>query len=95
MAGDLTINAVELTPGAGSQTTINASGLLTLGAPTAPAKGTTATTLVGGDLILNANAIFDQGAIAAPSGLVFMNAGGGDLELGSSGSINERTDLSM
>jgi filamentous hemagglutinin len=88
VAGDLTINAVELTPGAGSQTTINASGLLTLGAPTAPAKGTTATTLVGGSLTLNANAIFDQGAIAAPSGLVFMNAGGGDLELGSSGSIN-------
>jgi filamentous hemagglutinin len=88
VGGDLTINAVELTPGAGSQTTINASGLLTLGAPTTPAKGTTATTLVGGELTLSANAILDQGAIAAPSGLVYMNATGGDLELGGSGSIN-------
>jgi len=88
VAGDLTINAVEVTPGAGSQTTINASGLLTLGAPTVPAKGTTATTLVGGELTLNANAILDQGAIAAPSGLVYLNAAGGDLELGGSGSIN-------
>jgi filamentous hemagglutinin len=88
VGGNLTINAVEVTPGAGSQTTINASGLLTLGAPTAPAKGTTATTLVGGELTLNANAILDQGAIAAPSGLVYINATGGNLELGGSGSIN-------
>ena len=88
VGGNLTINAVEVTPGAGSQTTINASGLLTLGQPTAPAKGTTATTLIGGELTLNANAILDQGAIAAPSGLVYMNASGGDFELGGSGSIN-------
>jgi filamentous hemagglutinin family protein len=88
VAGNLTINAVELTPGAGSQTTINASGLLTLGAPTAPANGTTATTLVGGELTLNANAIADQGVIAAPSGIVSLNASGGDLELGATGSIN-------
>jgi filamentous hemagglutinin len=88
VAGDLTINAVELTPGAGSQTKISASGLLTLGAPTTLAKGTTAQTLIGGALTLNANAILDQGVIAAPSGLVFLNASGGDLELGSTGVIN-------
>jgi len=87
-AGDLTVNAVELTPGAGSQTSISASGLLTLGAPTVLAKGTTAATLIGGELTLNANAILDQGVIAAPSGLVFLNASGGNLELGSTGSIN-------
>jgi filamentous hemagglutinin len=88
VAGALTINAVELTPGAGSQTTINASGLLTLSEPTAPATGTTATTLVGGELTLTANAIMDQGVIAAPSGIVSLNALGGDLELGPTSSIN-------
>jgi filamentous hemagglutinin len=88
VGGDLTINAVELTPGSGSQTAITTSGLLTLGAPTAPAKGTPATPLVGGALTLTANSINDQGSIAAPSGLVYLNAIGGDLELGGAGSIN-------
>jgi filamentous hemagglutinin len=86
-AGDLTINAVEITPGAGSSTTINASGLLTLGTPTGAATGKL-NTLVGGELTLSANSIVDQGAIAAPSGRVFLNATGGDLELGSGGSID-------
>jgi filamentous hemagglutinin len=88
VGGDLTINAVELTPGSGSQTTIAASGQLTLGAPTASAKGTAPTTLVGGELTLAANSIVDQGAIAAPSGLVYLNATAGDLELGGTGSID-------
>jgi filamentous hemagglutinin len=88
VAGDLTLDAVELTPGAGSQTTIAASGTLALGAPTTLAKGTTLTTLVGGALTLQGSSIIDDGAIAAPSGIVALNATTGDLQIGSTGSIN-------
>jgi filamentous hemagglutinin family protein len=87
-AGDVTINAVQLTPGAGSQTTISATGALAIGAPTTLAKGTSLSTLVGGALALSANSIADNGVIAAPSGLVSLDASGGDLELGRTGSIN-------
>jgi filamentous hemagglutinin family protein len=87
-AGDLTINAVEITPGAGSSTTIAAAGTLSLGAPTTLASGSTMTTLVGGALALQANSIMDNGAIAAPSGIVTLNALAGDVHLGSTGSIS-------
>jgi filamentous hemagglutinin len=86
VAGDLTVNAAELTPGAGSLTTINASGLLTLGAPSAGKNPLI--TLVGGEIALTADAIIDNGAIAAPSGIVSVIATGGDLELGGTASIN-------
>ncbi len=87
-AGDLNINALEITPGAGSSTTLTASGSLTIGAPTTLASGTTLTTLVGGTLALQANSIVDDGAIAAPSGIVTLNALAGDLHLGATGSIS-------
>ena len=48
VGGDLTINDLQLNPGAGSQNSISSTGTLTLGAPTTPAKGTAQTTLVGG-----------------------------------------------
>ena len=88
VAGDLTINAVEITPGAGSTTTLTASGAFSLGAPTALARGSTLTTLVGGALSIQANSILDDGVIAAPSGIVTLSATGGDLHIGSTGSIN-------
>jgi filamentous hemagglutinin family protein len=88
VAGNLTINAVELTPGAGSQTTIDASGTLAIGTPTVLAKGTTLTTLIGGELNVSASSIVDNGSIAAPSGIVSLSATGGDLELGRTGTID-------
>jgi filamentous hemagglutinin len=88
VAGNLTVDAVEITPGAGSQTTIATSGTLTIGTPTTLAKGTTLTTLVGGALTLQGSSITDDGAIAAPSGIVTLDATVGNLQIGSTGSIN-------
>jgi hypothetical protein len=87
-AGDLTINAAEINPGVGSQTTIATTGTLVIGAPTAPRGGSTVSTQVGGALTLSANAIQDAGVIAAPSGIVSLSAGGGDLDLAGTASIN-------
>ena len=87
-AGDLSINAVEITPGAGSNTTLAAGGTFSIGVPTTLASGTTLTTLVGGALALQGNSIVDNGAIAAPSGIVTLNALAGDLHLGATGSIS-------
>jgi hypothetical protein len=87
-AGDLSINAVEITPGAGSNTSVTASGALNLGAPTTLASGTTTTTLVGGALSMQAATILDDGVIAAPSGIVSLNAAVGDLHIGATGSID-------
>jgi filamentous hemagglutinin len=88
VGGNLTINAVQLNPGAGSQNSIDSTGTLILGAPTTPAKGTAQTTLVGGALALTGSSIVDNGVIAAPSGVVSLTATGGDLSLGGSASIN-------
>jgi hypothetical protein len=88
VAGDLSINAVEITPGAGSNTSLIASGALNLGAPTTLAGGTTLTTLVGGALAMQASSIVDDGLIAAPSGIVSLNATAGDLHIGGTGSID-------
>ena len=88
VGGNLTVNAAQLNPGAGSQNSISSTGVLTLGAPTAPAKGSAMTTLVGGALALSGSSIVDNGVIAAPSGVVSLNATGGDLSLGASASIN-------
>jgi len=81
VAGDLTLNAVELAPGAGSQTSLSASGVLTLGTPTTLRAGTSLPTAVGGALALSGSSIVDAGVIAAPSGVVSLTAGGGDLTL--------------
>src|SRR5208283_2574593 len=83
-AGNLTLNSVELTPGVGSSTTIATTGTLTLG--TTPGKAPAP--FIGGAIMLSAATITDDGAIAAPSGLVSLVASGGDLSLGSAASIN-------
>ncbi len=74
VAGNLALNATALTAAPDATetagTVINASGLLTLGAPTAPATAASAPTLVGGNLTLSATNIDDRGAIALPSGNV-------------------------
>jgi filamentous hemagglutinin len=88
IAGDTIINAVELTPGAGSSTTIATTGALSIGAPTTARAGTHVTTLVGGALSLQANSIDDAGVIAAPSGVVELQATGGDIHLGSTAAID-------
>jgi hypothetical protein len=87
-AGNLIIDAVQITPGAGSETFLTAGGSLELGAPTELAKGTTLTTLVGGALTLQGTSITDDGAIAAPSGIVTLTATTGNLQIGSTGSIS-------
>jgi hypothetical protein len=87
-AGDLTLDALELNPGVGSQTTIATTGTLAIGAPTAPSAGSTVTTQVGGALTLSASAIQDAGVIAAPSGIVSLSASGGDLDLAGTASID-------
>jgi filamentous hemagglutinin family protein len=86
-AGDLTINATELTPGEGGQTTLTAGGVLRLGAPTT-AAGTTAPPLVGGALALVANSIDDDAVIAAPAGVVRLTASSGDVHLGAGSLID-------
>ncbi len=92
VGGDLTLNAVELTsaPDASDPlgSTIKATGALTIGAPTALAAGTKLPTLVGGNLTLSANRIEDAGAIVVPSGLVTLDATGGDLHLTGTASID-------
>ena len=88
IAGDTAINAVEITPGAGSSTTIATTGSLSIGAPTTARSGTHVSTLVGGGLTLQANSIDDAGVIAAPSGVVQLQATGGDIHLGSAAAID-------
>ena len=88
VAGDLALNAGGLTPGAGSQTAIAASGNLSIGAPSAVSPGTALPVSVGGSLSLVASTITDAGVIAAPSGIVALNATGGDLVLAPTASIN-------
>ncbi len=93
VGGTLQINAVQLTaaPDATAKapgTTIAATGMLTIGAPTQLAAGTSLPTYLGGDLTLLANGIEDAGAIAVPSGLVTLDAGGGTLHLAGTGSID-------
>lgn len=87
VGGDLNINAVRIAPGVAATTTITASGNLTIGAAPALAAGTSVTTPVGGALALQAASIIDDGAIAAPSGIVTLTATGGDLQIGANGSI--------
>jgi len=87
VTGNLTINAVEINPGVGATTALNASGNLTIGAPTTPVAKTNATAAVGGDLSLQAATIVDDGAIAAPSGIVSLTATAGDVQIGGKGSI--------
>jgi filamentous hemagglutinin len=86
-AGDLTVYATELTPGAGAQTTLTAGGALHLGTPTT-ASGVVAAPLVGGALTLQGSSIDDEGVIAAPAGVVTLNATAGDLHLGSGSAID-------
>src|SRR5208282_1119073 len=87
VGGDLTINAVDITPGVAATTTLIASGSLSIGVPTALAAGTSLPTPVGGVLALQAASIVDDGAIAAPSGIVTLSATGGDIQVGGKGSI--------
>jgi hypothetical protein len=88
-AGDLTINALQLTPGAGAETTVAAGGALIIGSPTSLSAGTKLPTLVGGELSLTAGtSLTDAGVIAAPSGLVALTAASGALELGSTAVID-------
>ena len=88
VGGDLTINAVELAPGAGSQTQIAASGALAIGAPTKLRSGTELPGSVGGGLALSGTRIADAGVIAAPSGVVSLTATSGDLQMQSTASID-------
>jgi hypothetical protein len=87
VGGDLSINAGEIAPGVGATTTLIATESLTIGAPTALASGTHLPSPVGGALTLQAASIVDDGAIAAPSGIVTLTATGGDIQIGNSGSI--------
>ena len=91
VAGDLTLNAVELNPAPDAQdelgTTISATGTLTLGKPSTVAAGKLPPTLVGGNLTLSASDIEDAGAILAPSGIVTLTSSG-DLHLASTASID-------
>ena len=87
VGGDLTINAAQLNPGAGSQNSIGSTGILTLG-KAAAAKGTAPTTLVGGALALSGTSILDNGVIAAPAGVVSLSAAAGNITLGANASIN-------
>ena len=86
VGGNLTINAAELTaapsPGNssgasdGPGSTLAATGILTIGAPTAVAAGTTLPTLIGGSLTLSASDIEDAGKIVVPSGIVELDSTG-------------------
>jgi len=92
VGGDLAINAVELTAAPDATdalgTTINSTGNLTIGAPTALRAKNTLPTLVGGNLTLSAlGNVDDAGVIAAPAGLITVNAGG-NLTLTGTGSIS-------
>ena len=91
VGGNLTLNAAELTaaPDAADEpgTTIAATGSLALGAPVAPASGTTLPTLTGGSLTLEATDIEDAGRIEAPSGIVSL-VSGGNLQLAAGASID-------
>ena len=92
VGGDLSINAVELTAAPDATdplgTTIQATGMLTIGAPTKLAAGNSLPTAIGGNLTLSASAIEDSGAIVMPSGLVTLLATTGNLHLTSTASIN-------
>ena len=80
-AGNLTVDATLLTPGAGAQTSLTAGGTLHVGTPTA-AAGAPAPALVGGALALQGSSIEDEGIIAAPAGVVTLTATAGDIHLG-------------
>jgi len=88
VSGDLTVNAVELNPGAGSNSAISASGDLSIGAPTAAAAGSKPVTQVGGALALTATSIEDAGAILAPSGIVSLTSTGGAIAVAGTARIS-------
>ena len=91
VGGALNINAVELTaaPDAVDSlgTIIQATGPLSIGAPTTLASGNTLPVFLGGNLSLAASAIDDAGSIVVPSGLVTL-AAAGNLHLESSAAID-------
>jgi filamentous hemagglutinin family protein len=88
VGGNLTIDAAQINPGVAATTTLTASGNLTIGAPTTPAVKAVAPTAVGGALAVQAATIVDDGAIAAPSGIVSLTATGGDIQIDGKGSIS-------
>lgn len=88
VGGNLTINASQLNPGVAANTALTASGNLSIGAATMPAATSPATTAVGGALVVQAATIVDDGAIAAPSGIVSLTATAGDVQIGGKGSIS-------
>ena len=71
-----------------SNTTIASTGALTIGAPTQLSAGTALPTALGGSLSLQGASIEDDGAIVTPSGIVNLNATGGNIHLASGASIN-------
>lgn len=92
IGGALNIKAVELTSApdltVGGGTTIQSTGLLTIGTPTTLATGNTLPTLIGGNLTFSAPSIDDAGAIVMPSGLVSLKATNGNLHLANTATIN-------
>ena len=86
-AGNLTLDATEISPGAGAQTTLTAGGVLSLGTPSR-AAGPAIPPLVGGALALQGSSIDDAGLIAAPAGVVTLTATAGDIHLGGGSAID-------
>jgi len=85
-AGNLTIDASELTPGAAAQTTLAAGGALQFGRAGSP-PAVVGLPLVGGALTLEGSSIDDEGLIAAPAGVVTLTAAAGDVHLGAGSEI--------
>jgi len=86
-AGNLTVNATLLTPGAAAKTTLAAGGTLQIGTP-ATGAGALSPPLIGGALALQASSIEDEGVIAAPAGVVTLTATSGDLHLAAGSAID-------
>jgi filamentous hemagglutinin family protein len=75
VGGDLTISAADVAPAPGAQTSIGASGALTVAA----AKGNAGNlpTFLGGELTLSGGTLDISGAVSAPAGIVNLSSGGG------------------
>jgi filamentous hemagglutinin family protein len=85
VGGDLSLSAAGVTAAAGAQTSIGASGALTVAA----AKGNAGKlpTFLGGALTLSGGTLDVSGAVSAPSGIVSL-VSGGRLNIGSGATVS-------
>ena len=81
VGGDLTVATSMLTTGNGASLTITGDGAVEIDGPPAPASSAAAASNVGGEVRVSGQRVSVATAVIAPSGLVELDATGGDVEL--------------